>query len=107
MRFTHEARREFNALSPDEREAMRNAVGKLEQTGENLAYPHSSSVRGAMNLRERRPRAGRSLCRGFYRRIRTEIVIGAFGPEATADPPGFARAVRAAQERLDAAEAKA
>ncbi len=83
---------------------MRNAIGKLEQAGDLLAYPHSSRVRGATNLRELRPRAGRSPWRGFYRRIRDEIVIGAFGPEAQSDPPGFARAVRTAEERLDALE---
>ena len=85
---------------------MRNAIGKLEQAGEDLAYPHSSSVRGAANLRELRPRAGRSPWRGFYRRIGAEIVIGAFGPEVQADPPGFVRAVRAAEERLDVAESR-
>jgi hypothetical protein len=106
VRFTHEARREFHALPPAEREAMRNAIGKLEQAGENLAYPHSSRVRGAANLRELRPRAGRSPWRGFYRRIGAEIVIGAFGPEAQADPRGFARAVHAAEERLDAEAAR-
>jgi hypothetical protein len=106
VRFTHDARREFHALLPAEREAMRNAIGKLEHAGESLAYPHSSRVRGASNLRELRPRAGRSPWRAFYRRIRAEIVIGAFGPEAQADPPAFARAVRAAEERLDADEAR-
>ncbi|MBI3979077.1 MAG: hypothetical protein HY331_12910 [Chloroflexi bacterium] len=85
---------------------MRNAIGKLEQAGYGLAYPHSSSVRGAANLREPRPRAGQSPWRGFYRRIGAEIVIGAFGPEGQADPPGLARAVRAAEERLDAEEAR-
>jgi hypothetical protein len=85
---------------------MRNAIGKLEQAGESLAYPHSSRVQGATNLRELRPRAGRSPWRGFYRRMRDELVIGAFGPEAQADPRGFARAVRAAEERLDADEAR-
>lgn len=106
VRFTHDARREFHALPPAEREAMRNAIGKLEQAGEALAYPHSSSVRGAENLRELRPRAGRSHWRGFYRRIHAEIVIGAFGPEAQVDPPGFARAVRTAEERLDVEETR-
>lgn len=106
VRFTHDARREFHALPPAEKEAMRNAIGKLEQAGEALAYPHSSRVRGAANLRELRPRAGRSPWRGFYRRIGAEIVIGAFGPEAQADPPGFGRAVHAAKSRLDTDEAK-
>jgi phage-related protein len=106
VRFTHEAWREFHALPLAEREAMRNAIGKLEQAGELLAYPHSSSVRGTAKLRELRPRAGRSSWRGFYRRIQDEIVIGAFGPEAQVDPSGFAQAVRAAEERLDADEAR-
>lgn len=104
VRFAHEARREFQALPLAEKEAMRNAIGKLEQAGEELAFPHSSRVRGADDLRELRPRAGRSAWRGFYRRIRGEIVIGAFGPEAQADPPGFAQAVNAAVERLDREE---
>lgn len=106
VRFTHDARREFHALPPAEREAMRNAIGKMEEGGDVLPYPHSSSVRGAENLRELRPRAGRSPWRGFYRRIGAEIVIGAFGPEAQADPLGFTRAVRAAEKRLAAAEAR-
>lgn len=101
VRFTHEARREFHALPQAEKAALRNAVGKLEHAGEVLAYPHSSQVRNATNLRELRPRAGRSPWRAFYRRIGDEIVIGAFGPEAQADPLGFERAVRAAEERLD------
>ena len=106
VRFTHDARREFHALPPAEREAMRNAIGKLEHAGEDLAYPHSSSVQGMTHLRELRPRAGRSAWRGFYRRIGAEIVIGAFGPEAQADPSGFARAIRDADERLNAEEGK-
>jgi hypothetical protein len=105
VRFAAAARPEFHALPPAEKEAMRNAIGKLEQAGEALAYPHSSRVRGAANLRELRPRAGRSPWRGFYRRIGTEIVIGAFGPEAQVDPPGFTRAVRMAEDRLAAIEA--
>lgn len=83
---------------------MRNAVEKLEHAGEELAYPHSSRVRGAANLRKLRPRAGRSPWREVYRRIGAEIVIGSFGPEAKVDPARFARSVREAEERLDAAE---
>lgn len=105
VRFTHEARREFNALPSAEKEAMRNAIGKLQEAGEALAYPHSSSVRGAPRLRELRPRAGRSPWRAFYRRIGDEIVVGAFGPEAEANRQGFASAARAAGERLAADEA--
>lgn len=104
VRFTHEARGEFHAVPLAEKEAMRNAIGKLEQAGESLAYPHSGQVRAAARLRELRPRAGRSRWRGFYRRIGAELVIGAFGPEAKADPTSFARAIRAAEERLAALE---
>lgn len=85
---------------------MRNAIGKLEQAGETLVYPHSSQVRGATNLRELRPRAGRSAWRAFYRRIGAEIVIAAFGPEARADSRGFERAARAAEARLGAYDAR-
>ena len=85
---------------------MRNAIGKLEQAGEDLAYPHSSRIQSVANLRELRPRAGRSAWRGFYLRIGAEIVIGAFGPEAQTDRPGFVRAVRVAGERLNVEEAR-
>ena len=106
VRFTEEARLEFRALPPAEKEAMRNAIGKLEQAGDALAYPHSSRMRGATNLRELRPRAGRSAWRAFYRRIGDVIVVAAFGPEAQADARGFERATRAAEERLDTYEAR-
>lgn len=85
---------------------MRQAVLVLEVYGDQLGAPHSSRVRGARNLRELRPRSGRSPWRGFYRRIGAEMVIGAFGPEAQADAQGFARAARLAEERLDAEQAE-
>jgi hypothetical protein len=107
VRFTTQARLEFQALPSAEKEAMRNAVGKLEQAGEMLAFPHSTRVRGTANLRELRPRAGRSAWRAFYRRIGDEIVVAAFGPEAQVDPRGFERATRAAEERLEAYKPKA
>lgn len=47
VRFTHDARREFHALPAAEKEAMRNAIAKLETAGDELAYPHSSQVRDA------------------------------------------------------------
>ncbi|MGH2772106.1 MAG: type II toxin-antitoxin system RelE/ParE family toxin [Actinomycetota bacterium] len=84
-----------------ERNAMDNAVDKLEIFGPQLPYPHQSNVRGADDLRELRPRAGRSPWRAFYRRIGDNFVIGAIGPEAEANPHGFRRAVRAAVTRLD------
>jgi len=88
------------SLPEGERHAMQNAFEKLVAYGDQLPFPHSSKVKGAAQLRELRPRAGRSLWRAFYRRIADTLVIGAIGPEASADPQGFRRAVRTAGERL-------
>jgi hypothetical protein len=71
-----------------------------------LGYPHSSRVRGAADLRELRPRAGRSPWRAFYRRIGEEMIVAAFGPEAGVDPLAFERAVSTAVRRLDAYDAE-
>ncbi len=101
-----EAVKEFERLPGREREAMANARVKLEALGDQLGFPHSSSVRDAERLRELRPRTGRSPWRAFYRRIGEAMVIGAIGPEATVDPNGFQRTVRAALERLAALEAE-
>ncbi len=87
-----------------DQDAVRNAITKLEAAGDVLGYPHSSRVRGARDLRELRPRAGRSRWRGFYRRVGDEMIVAAFGPEASVDPGGFDRTVRVASERLDAYE---
>lgn len=99
-----EADAEFQALSRDERFAMASAIAKLESLGGRLAYPHGSKVQGADNLRELRPRAGRSPWRAFYRRVGMVFVVGAIGPEANNDPRGFRRAVIAAEDRLAAWE---
>jgi hypothetical protein len=45
---------------------------------------------------------GRSPWRAFYRRIGDLLVIGAIGPEANVDRPGFRRATTRAEDRLDA-----
>ncbi|WP_217995863.1 type II toxin-antitoxin system RelE/ParE family toxin, partial [Kribbia dieselivorans] len=58
-----EARREYDALDARDAVAVDNAVAKLTLSGPRLAYPHSSSVRGANKLRELRPRGGRSVIR--------------------------------------------
>jgi hypothetical protein len=84
--------------------ALLHAVEKLASAGVGLGYPHTSQVRGAANLRELRPRAGRSRWRAFYRRLGEVLVIGAIGPEAAVDPQGFRQAVGAAQQRLDTLE---
>lgn len=99
-----EAVSEVDSLEGTEREAMENAVKKLQALGPRLGYPHSSAVRGAESLRELRPRAGRSPWRAFYRRIGEAFVIGAIGPEAAVDRRGFDRAVTLAGARLDEVE---
>jgi hypothetical protein len=78
---------------------MLTAFVRLEAIGIDLGYPHTSQVKGT-NLRELRPRAGRSPWRAFYRRIDQVLHIGAIGPEAKHDPQGFRRAVDHAIERL-------
>jgi hypothetical protein len=104
VRFLPDARPEFRDMPEAEQDAMRNAVSKLEAGGDLLGYPHSSRVRGAADVRELRPRAGRSPWRAFYRRVGEEIIVAAFGPEAAVDPQGFERAVSAAARRLHAYE---
>lgn len=99
-----EAVREIQSLAGREREAIENALKKLEALGPQLGYPHSSAIRGSEDLRELRPRAGRSRWRALYRRIGEVYVVGAIGPEATVDPRGFDRAVTAATRRLDELE---
>jgi hypothetical protein len=108
VRFVADARAEFRAIRDQaERKAMLNAIDKLEQLGDRLPFPHASSVQGARDVWELRPRRGRSPHRALYRRIGDAIVIGAFGPEAQVDQRGFDRAVRNAQARLDAEQAAA
>lgn len=100
VRFHEAARVELAALQTPERRAVDHAVEKLWACGEDLPFPHTSKVQGARNLFELRPRAGRSPWRAFYRRVGTVMVVAAIGPEARANPRGFARAVAAAQQRL-------
>jgi hypothetical protein len=89
-------------LPPNERSAMGHAVEKLEALGPRLGFPHSSAIQTATDLRELRPRGGRSPWRAFYRQMTPDaFVIGAVGPEAQHDPRGFARAVAAGERRLD------
>jgi len=95
-----DARRELDALPTDEFKAMLNAIEKLKLLGDQLAFPHSSAVKGE-TLRELRPRAGRSPWRALYRRLGHRIVVAAISPEAQRDPRGFQRAVRVAQQRID------
>jgi hypothetical protein len=98
--YLPEAEQERAALPKPERAALINADAKLSAYGPQLGYPHTSAVRGAVALRELRPRAGRSACRALYRQVGEVFVVAAVGPEAQSDPRGFSRAVRQAQERL-------
>ena len=105
VRFHFIARQEFNEiLPPAEKDAMVHVIELLEENGDRLGHPYTSDVRIAANLRELRPRAGRSPWRAFYRRIGDLIYVGAFGPEAQSNPRGFGQAVRAAEARLDEVE---
>ena len=98
-----EAEDELDLLPNREQAAILEAIAKLELLGDQLGAPHSSNVEGTSSyLRELRPRRGASRWRALYRRIGSEIVIGAISPEATVNRRGFQRAVNAANERLDA-----
>lgn len=101
VRLLDPADHEYQVLPKLEKTAMTHALEKLEALGPTLPYPHSSDVRGVSGLRELRPRAGRSPWRAFYRRIGSEMVIGAVGPEAESNLSGFNRAVQDALQRLD------
>lgn len=71
------AERERAALSAVERNALHNAVVKLEALGPALRHPHTSAVQGVASLRELRPRAGRSAWRALYRQVGERFVIAA------------------------------
>jgi hypothetical protein len=96
-----DAEGELRALPASEQTAMLNALATLQAIGPTLGYPHTSQVRGT-NLRELRPRAGRSPWRAFYRRVGNVLRVGAIGPEATVHPRRFNAAVKRALQRLDA-----
>jgi len=95
-----EADQERAKLPAAERNAVDNAVAKLEALGPQLPYPHSSDVAGAAELRELRPRVGNSPWRPLYARRGGAFVVAAVAPEAENDPRGFRRACQAATDRL-------
>jgi hypothetical protein len=101
-----EAEIELAKLSPRERAAVDNAMAKLRAIGPSLGYPHSSRVQGVdYDVRELRPRQGRSPWRAFYARVGEALVVAAVGPEANQDRRGFDRTVKAAIDRLTDVEA--
>jgi hypothetical protein len=88
--YLPEAAMERNDLSSEDRVALAHAVEKLEAFGRSVPAPHQSNVVGADRLRELRPKGGRSPFRAFYPQIDPEVMlIGAVGPEAQVDRPGF------------------
>lgn len=97
--YHSDAETELDLLPPAEQSALLHAVEKLDAMGDQLPYPHSSSVKGTQ-LRELRPRGGRSPWRAIYRRIGNLMIILAIAPEARHDKAGFDRAIRAAEDRL-------
>lgn len=99
-----DAEGEYAKLDARESVAVDNAIAKLKALGPKLPFPHSSAVKGYDKLRELRPRGGRSVTRPLYRRIGDVFVVGGYGPEAESDPKGFARACRAAEQRLNQIE---
>jgi hypothetical protein len=104
IEFHPEAERELlelRELSVGEHTAMLNALAKLQAIGALLDFPHTSQVRDAANLRELRPRAGRSPWRAFYRRVGDVMRVAAVGPEAKHDERGFRAAVKRAVARLE------
>lgn len=102
--YLPEAERERDALPASERHALHNAVVKLEAIGPTLGYPHTSSVHSAVELRELRPRAGRSPWRGLYRQVGEWFVIAAIAAEAQQNARRFRKACESAVERLSKLE---
>ncbi len=98
--YLPDAEQERDKLPGAERAAIYNAVRKLEALGPDLPFPHSSEVKGATDLRELRPRRGRSAWRPLYRRVAHMFVIAAVGPEAESNPRGFRKACERAEQRL-------
>jgi hypothetical protein len=99
-----EAQKELGKLSAREKAAVVGAMEKLRAIGPDLPYPHSSNVQAASDLRELRPRQGRSPWRAFYRKIGESFVVAAIGPEADCNPREFRRSVSQAEDRLDELE---
>jgi len=95
---------ERGALPANERQALYNAIAKLQAIGPALGYPHTSAVQGTAGLRDLRPRGGRSPWRGLYRQVGERFVIAAIALEAQHDSRRFKRACMAARRRLDELE---
>jgi hypothetical protein len=84
------------------RPLQRSGEASGDRTSARLS--HTSAVQGASQLRELRPRAGRSPWRGLYHPVGNRFVIAAIAPEAQHYPKGFMRACGAAAKRLSELE---
>jgi hypothetical protein len=100
VRYLPQAEDERGNLPGKERQALDNAIAKLEAIGPNLGYPHTSHVQQADDLRELRPRAGNSPWRALYRKVDDAFVIAAICPEAQKDSRRFQRGCDEAAKRL-------
>jgi phage-related protein len=81
--------------SKEERKAVYNAVDKLRRLGEQLRPPHMKPLKGEKELRELRPRQGRSPTRPLYRRFgESSYVILAIAVKSD-----FAKKTEIAQDR--------
>ena len=80
-----EALAELSKLPAREKAAMDTAMEKLRAVGPNLGFPHTGNVQSAEDIRELRPRQGRSPWRAFYRVVDGELIVAAIGPEASVD----------------------
>src|SRR5258708_37941761 len=94
--YLPEAEEELGDLTAREQSAVDNAVDKLRALGPTLPYPHSSNVQGQEDLRELRPKAGKSPWRPLYRQVGAPFVIAAIGPEAKKAKRGLDRACQRA-----------
>jgi hypothetical protein len=95
------AEEERSRLETRERTALDAAIEKLSVLGIRLGHPHSSKVHGH-DLRELRPRQGRSRTRAFYRQIGPVFVIAGVGPDAEHDAQGYRRTASRSAVRLAA-----
>jgi hypothetical protein len=94
--YDADALHDFNeeVKSRGERLAVANAVDKLRRLGEQLVPPHMKPLKGYGELRELRPRQGRSPTRPLYRRFGDSYVI-----LAIAVKDDFEKKASRAQER--------
>jgi hypothetical protein len=97
--YDADALHDFNSelKSKGERLAVANAVDKLRRLGEQLVPPHMKPLKGYGELRELRPRQGRSPTRPLYRRFGDGYVMLAIAVKDDFDKKAGTAQDRAAQ----------